>query len=690
MHKLFAFRTAILLAVLAPCVLYAQGTKEDYERSAKLFDLARGKVTNLQFDPVWHNGGKHLSFRREQPDGKKVTVLVEVATGREAIVEADKLPKAEPEKKEQKRPRREDRRQGPDSPDGKWSVVLKDHNVWLKDRNGDRLVSLSKEGKAEDGYTGPIFWSPNSKKVVVIRRTSGGDRRITLVESSPKDQLQPKKKELLYLKPGDPVPQPKPHLFDVETKKEIPISDELFANPWDVSYERWSSDGERFYFLYNQRGHQAIRLLSVEAKTGKVTPIIREECATFFDYAHKLYLNYINEDQLIWMSERDGWNHLYLIETKTGKVLNPITSGQWVVRRIQRVDMAKREILFWASGINPQEDPYHQHLCRVQFDGKGFVKLTEGDGTHTVEFSPDNSHFIDTYSRVDFAPVRELRKSSDGSKVCELNRSDFTAWKKAGWQVPERFVSKARDGKTDIWGVIVRPMNFDPKKKYPVIEYIYAGPQGHFVPKNFRTVHNHLNTMAELGFILVMIDGMGTNWRSKAFHDVCWKNLGDSGFPDRIGWIKAAAQKEPAMDLSRVGIFGGSAGGQSSTRALLAHGDFYKVAVSDCGCHDNRMDKVWWNELWMSWPIGPHYAEQSNVTQAHKLSGKLMLVVGELDNNVDPASTMQVANALIKANKDFELLIMPGVGHGAAETPYASRRRADFFVRHLLGVEPRR
>jgi dipeptidyl aminopeptidase/acylaminoacyl peptidase len=196
--------------------------------------------------------------------------------------------------------------------------------------------------------------------------------------------------------------------------------------------------------------------------------------------------------------------------------------------------------------------------------------------------------------------------------------------------------------------------------------------------------------MAELGLIVVKIDGMGTSHRSKAFHDVCWKNLGDSGFPDRIAWIKAAAKKFPEMDISKVGIYGGSAGGQSSTRALLAHGDFYKVAVSDCGCHDNRVDKIWWNELWMGWPIGEHYKEQSNVTNAHKLKGKLMLVVGELDRNVDPASTLQVVNALVKANKDFELLFIPGAGHGAGESPYGQRRRKDFFVRHLLGVEPRR
>ncbi|MDF1729583.1 MAG: S9 family peptidase, partial [Sulfitobacter sp.] len=247
---------------------------------------------------------------------------------------------------------------------------------------------------------------------------------------------------------------------------------------------------------------------------------------------------------------------------------------------------------------------------------------------------------------------------------------------------------KGRDGTTDIWGIIHRPSNFESGRTYPVIESIYAGPHGAFVPKSFRATTGPA-AMAELGFIVVQIDGMGTNHRGKAFHDVCWKNLGDSGFPDRRLWIEAAAKHEPAMDLTRVGIYGGSAGGQSALRALLAHGDFYHAAVADCGCHDNRVDKIWWNEAWMGWPIGPHYAEQSNVTQAHRLTGDLLLIVGETDENVDPASTMQVVSALIDADKDFELLVMPGVGHGAAGTPYGTRRQRDFFVRKLLGVEPR-
>jgi dipeptidyl aminopeptidase/acylaminoacyl peptidase len=326
------------------------------------------------------------------------------------------------------------------------------------------------------------------------------------------------------------------------------------------------------------------------------------------------------------------------------------------------------------------------HYYRIDFDGTGLVCLTPGSGNHTVQFSPNRKYLIDTYSRVDSPPVHELRLASDGKLICELERADASALLEKGWKMPEPFVAKGRDGKTDIWGVIFRPMKLDESKKYPVIETIYAGPHGSFVPKTWRDFYS-AQSLAELGFILVQIDGMGTNNRSKAFHDICWKNLGDTGFPDRILWLKAAAKRYPYMDLNRVGIFGTSAGGQSSTRAMLAHPDFYKVAVSSCGCHDNRMDKASWNEQWMGYPVGPHYAEQSNITNAHKLQGKLLLIVGELDRNVPPESTYRLVDALIKANKDFDLLILPGQGHGSGGA-YGNRRRRDFFVRHLLGIEP--
>jgi dipeptidyl aminopeptidase/acylaminoacyl peptidase len=280
-------------------------------------------------------------------------------------------------------------------------------------------------------------------------------------------------------------------------------------------------------------------------------------------------------------------------------------------------------------------------------------------------------------------PTTELRDAKTGKLLVELAKANTLALEKAGWRAPERFVTAGRDGKTPIYGIIHRPRDFDPARKYPVIEYIYAGPQDAFVPKAFRLMHG-AQKMCEIGAVVVQIDGMGTSRRSKAFHDVCCKNLGDAGFPDRIIWMREAAKSRPWMDLTRVGIYGGSAGGQNALRALLSHGDFYHAAVADCGCHDNRIDKIWWNELWMGWPIGPHYEAQAAQTDAAKLKGKLLLTVGEIDSNVDPACTLRVVKALIQAGKDFEYLVLPGLGHGAGESPFAARERVRFFLQHLV------
>lgn len=579
-------------------------------------------------------------------------------------------------------------RRAENSPDGKWAAVLRDHNIVLREKATSKEFPLSKEGTKDDSYEGGVFWSPDSSRLVALRTARGEEHRINLVESSPKGRLQPILHTMEYMKPGDRMPITKPHLFDVAEKKEIAVSDSLFPNPWEVNEIRWAADSSRFTFGYNQRGHQVLRIVAVEAKTGNASALINEESKTFVDYAHKRFVTYLDETkEILWMSERDGWNHLYLIDSETGAVKNPVTKGKWVVRGVDRVDREKRQVWFHAGGFHPGQDPYYVHYARVNFDGTGLVILTEGDGTHEIQFSPDREYICDTYSRVDLPPVSELRKTSDGTLVCKLESADISGLLAIGWKPPERFVAKGRDGKTDIYGVIFRPSNFDPSKKYPVIEQIYAGPQGAFVPKRFAATHRP-QPLAELGFILVEIDGMGTNWRSKAFHDVCWKNLADAGFPDRIAWMKAAAEKYPQLDLSRVGVYGGSAGGQNALGALLFHGDFYKAAAADCGCHDNRMDKVWWNELWMGWPVGPHYAEQSNTTNAHKLKGKLLLTVGEMDRNVDPSSTLQVVNALIKAGKDFEFVIFPGGGHGSGSNPYGQRRMRDFFVRNLLGDRP--
>lgn len=582
------------------------------------------------------------------------------------------------------------------SPDGRWTLEIVNDNLQLVARVGDNRepATLTSDGTTEDAYGGPFLWSPDGRFVVAWQTTAVPEREVHLIESSPRDQLQPKLHTLNYAKPGDPLPQRRPRIVSLDERRVTMLAPELEQivadKTWSIDGPRWRADSSEFTFTHHERGHQRTRVFAVAPATGVFRVLIEERPPTFFDYAHKQFLHWIDaKGEAIWMSERDGHNHLYLYDTTAGTVKCQITRGEWVVRGVERVDESKRQIWLRVSGIDPEQDPYHIHLIRVGFDGGDLTRLTRADGTHRWRFSPDGRFLLATWSRVDQPPVVELRRSDTGELVCELERGDASRLMETGWRAPERFVAKGRDGHTDIHGIVLRPTNFDPTRRWPVVEQIYAGPQAAYVPKEWGS-QGGPRQIAELGFVVVMIDGMGTSHRSKAFHDVCHKNLGDAGFPDRIAWIKALGAKYPELDLSRVGLYGGSAGGQNAVRGLIAHGDFYRVAVADCGCHDNRMDKVWWNELWMGWPVGPHFEEHSNAAQAHRLSGRLLLIVGEMDRNVDPASTMQVVDALVRADKDFDLLVIPGAGHGAAETPYGRRRRADFLVRHLLGVEPRR
>ncbi|RUA14036.1 MAG: S9 family peptidase, partial [Flavobacteriia bacterium] len=371
----------------------------------------------------------------------------------------------------------------------------------------------------------------------------------------------------------------------------------------------------------------------------------------------------------------------------TGQLKKQLTKGEWVVREVIHVDEKNREVYFAASGLDKDQDPYFLHYFKVGYDGKNLTRFTKENANHDVTFSEDFAYYVDQFSRVDAPPVTLLKSSKYGKTIMQLQKADHSALLKEGWIAPEVFTTKGRDGITDIWGIIIRPTSFDPNKTYPVIEYIYAGPHSSFVPKDFRAYYWSMSSLAELGFIVVQIDGMGTSNRSKAFHDICWQNLKDGGFPDRKIWIKEAAKKYTYMDADKVGIFGTSAGGQNAAAALVFNSDFYDVAVSSCGCHDNRMDKIWWNEQFMGYPIGPHYAASSNVENADRMGGNLMLILGEVDDNVDPASTMQFANALIKANKDFELVTIPGMGHSSGGD-FGERKRKDFFVKHLMGVDP--
>jgi dipeptidyl aminopeptidase/acylaminoacyl peptidase len=587
------------------------------------------------------------------------------------------------------------------SPDGKWEALVNNFNIAIKPAGaGGALTVLSTDGSEGNYYErSSIVWSPDSKAIAAYRVRPGYRREVHYIESSPEDQLQPKHSTILYAKPGDVLDIEQPVLFRLDlstsakTALQIVIDNTLFPNAYSNGDLVWRKDSRAFTFEYNQRGHQVYRVIEVDGTTGKTRAIISEEPKTFFNYSGKKLREDIDDGkEIVWMSERDGWNHLYLYDGATGAIKNQITKGEWAVRGVSHVDQAARQIVFSAGGMYAGKDPYFVNFYRINFDGSGLTRLTDADANHTVAFTADMKFYADTYSRVDLPPVLELRRTADNSILTTAERGDITALTAAGWKAPEVFVAKGRDGKTDIWGVIIRPGNFDPKKKYPVIENIYAGPQGSFVPKSF-FAWNQMQSQAELGFIVVQIDGMGTANRSKAFHDVAWQNLGDAGFPDRILWHKAAAAKYPSYDIMRVGIYGGSAGGQNALGGLLFHPEFYKSGIAYAGCHDNRMDKIWWNEQWMGWPLGPQYSASSNVDNAYRLQGDLLLIVGELDTNVDPSSTLQVANQLIKHNKMFDLLVVPGANHPAGRgndptAPYGDRKRFDFFVQHLLGVTP--
>lgn len=573
------------------------------------------------------------------------------------------------------------------SPDGKWTAFIKNDNVYVREVATGKEKQLSQDGTLSNYYSSYIQWSPDSKSVVSCRIRPVEKRYVYYVESSPADQAQPKLHKQEYAKPGDELRFKVPCIFEVESGRRLIPSTELFSHQYELSGPMWNADSKAITFEYNERGHKVYRVLEMSAVDGSVRTLIEEKEEKYVNYP-RIYRNYLSDGKrIIWSSERDNYNHLYLYDRATGKPLNQITKGEWYVRGVQHVDEANEVIYFSANGMKKGEDPYLIHYYKINFDGSNLVELTPEEGMHQCWYSSDYKYLVDVYSKVDQAPIAVLRDAKNGKIRMQLDKADISALLANGWKAPEVFSAKGRDGKTDMWGVIYRPSNFDPSKKYPVIEYIYSGPGDQYVPKTFSSYNWWMTSLAELGFIVVQVDGMTTSFRSKEFEEVCYKNLKDAGLPDHIAWIKAAAQKYPYMDIDRVGIFGCSAGGQESTGAVLFHPEFYKAAYSACGCHDNRMDKIWWNELWMGYPVDESYSACSNVDNAHLLNRPLMLVVGELDDNVDPASTMQVANALIKANKDFELVVIPGAHHTMGED-FGEHKRYDFFVRHLMGITP--
>lgn len=585
------------------------------------------------------------------------------------------------------------------SPDGKWELYIRDFNVWIKENGTNKEYQLSFDGAERAGY-GQVRWSPDSRTIFAMKQYEVDTRQILLAESRPANQTQPNYRWIDYAKPGDALAQNIPVLFNVETKQQIPFDASSFNNQYSLYFSAWSPDSKYAIFHYNQRGHQVYQIVAINTETGEYRALVDEQSNTFI-YYNDIVTRYLDGgNTLLFTSERDNWRHLYTVDIATGNV-KQITKGKWNVREILHLDEEQGIILCYANGLKakeergnvapgtvsaagkkgkPQgEDPYNKHLIKVEIATGKVTDLTPENGHHTVYFNGNYSYFVDNYSRPDMAPVAVLKESGSGKVVLPLQTAKLDRLLETGYTLPEVFVAKGRDGKTDIWGTIHRPSNYDPSKKYPVIEYIYAGPHDSFVDKNF-VIRNRFDRLKEMGFIVVYIDGMGTDNRSKEFQDVCWRNLKDAGFPDRILWMKAAASVYPEMDIDKVGIYGYSAGGQSAMGALLFYPEFYKVAVALCGCHDNRMDKIWWNEQWMGYPIGPWYGESSNVDNAHKLQGDLLLINGELDDNVDPASTLQVVSELVKHNKQFEQLYLPGHNHNLG-SEYITRRIYEFFYR---------
>lgn len=655
----------------------------EYQAHADFLSETYKEVYGDVSSPVWKDVDSFL-YSTVTPEGTKVYEY-NARTGAKTESTSEELQKASrrgPGDFDWEEYRRMREKKEFPSPDGKLVALLRDNNIFVRDAGeegaGRQLTWL---GNEDEPYV-RLMWSPDSRKIAALRQEKVKERQIILRESRPADQVQPHYNYLDYAKPGDKIGQSTPVLLDVAAGKQIPFSTEAYQNQFSLSLGQWSPNSDYFTFEYNQRGHQLYQLVKVDAATGRNTVLAEEKTNTFV-YYNTLWRYYFEDGKrILWISERDDWRHLYMIDAQSG-AMRQLTKGEWNVREILNVDEKNGTILMYENGMTATkgEDPYNKHLVRLDLNTLKITDLTPENAFHSVTPNEDFSLFIDNYSRPDLPGTTVLRSAKDGSVISEISKTDISKILAKGYTMPEVFSAKGRDGKTDIWGTIYRPYNYDKKKTYPVVEYIYAGPHDSHVTKNF-SARMRFDRLTEMGFVVVTIDGMGTDNRSKSFQDVCWRNLKDAGFPDRILWMKAAARKYKNLDISNVGIYGYSAGGQNTLSALLFYPDFYKVGVALCGCHDNRMDKIWWNEQWMGYPIGPWYGENSNVDNAHLLQGKLLIINGEIDDNVDPASSLQVVYELEKAGKYFEQLHLAGHTHNLGND-WITKRVFEFFWRNI-------
>lgn len=594
------------------------------------------------------------------------------------------------------------------SPNKRWAALVREHNLFLRDVSTGTELQLTRDGVAGWDYATPlpslrlmvdqgtedvkqpaaVFWSPDSSKLVTYRLDSRNSGRFTSLQFVPPDQLRPRAFTYVYPLPGEVLAKADPIIFDIQSGKRIDVPNASIELPFqDGPGFDWFPDSKSFHYDYDERGFKAKELRVVDAATGEQKVLVREQFDSYVDPGETSYRFVEGTGEILWTSERDGWDHLYLY-SKTGQLENQITQGPWVVRNIEYIDEKNRRVYFSASGREKNEDPYQTHLYGVGFDGKGLQLLSPENANHSISVATGGAFFVDSYSRPDLPEQSVLRRTKDGSDVRVLETSDVSELAKTGWKPAEPFQGNSAEGSTDLYGLIWRPSNFDTAKKYPIVEFVYTGPQSFFVPKSF-SGNFWLQSMAELGFVVVMVDGRGTAGRSRAFHQFSYRNLGGS-FEDHVAMIKQMAARYPYMDLTRVGIYGTSAGGYGAAHAMLAFPEFYKVGVTTSGDHDARLDKAWWNELYQGYPVQDDYIAQSNVTMAGRLEGHLLIEHGDIDDNVHPVESMRFVDALMKANKSFDMLFVPNMFHGESgeHALYLVRRRWDYFVQHLLGVAP--
>ena len=599
------------------------------------------------------------------------------------------------------------------SPDGKREAFIRSYNLWVREIASGKETQLTRDGVKEYGYAtdnagwtrsdNPILlWSPDSKKIATFQQDERGVGEMYLVSTG---VGHPRLEAWKYPLPGDQkIFMIERVVIDVDrgrlVRLQMPpdphrssVCDDVECNGPFEDVE-WSADGKQVAFLSTSRDHKEAHLRVADADSGKVRQVLEEKVGTYYESgndAHNWrFLPASNE--VIWFSERDNWGRLYLYDLQTGRLKNPITTGEGNVTQLLKVDEQNRLLYFLGVGKEKGRDPYFVHFYRIGFDGRNLTLLTPEDATHVIAPSPSAKYFIDSYSKPDVAPTAVLRDAS-GKLITTLEKADLSRLVASGWKPPQPIVVKARDGMTDLYGLLFTPTNLSTSAKYPIVNHVYPGPQtGSVGPRNFLSARGDSQALAELGFIVVEIDGMGTPWRSKKFHDAYFGDMGDNTLPDQVAGMKELAARYPWIDLDRAGIWGHSGGGYATAGAMFHYPDFFKVGISESGNHDNRNYEDDWAEKWQGLlerkGETTNYDSQANQNFAKNLKGKLLLTHGTMDDNVPPSNTLLLVDELIKANKDFDLLLMPNRRHGYAAEPYMIRRRWDYFVRHLLDAQP--